>query len=214
MGRHLPCPAQAITQHWSPDTVRNISHISTLPIRFTFTLPGEFLPGVFWRLSLRLIDAGWSDCAPDVMILLSSDCDRDTPPPAWILIPRSVSPWAWSAHIQRSWWKYQIFDILSLSIAQLFLALLYLLYSCPLVTFPQHHHFKFEKQPWHINSVFCRDTLETWFEIKGKINAGTRVRCPTRSFINIPEMRRTKPRMTEMNGIKKKPEPGAGPSSC
>ena len=88
MGRHLPSPAQAITQHWSPDTVRNIVHISTLPIRFTFTLPVEFLPGVFWRLSLRLIDAGWSDCAPDVMILLSSDCDRDTPPPAWILIPR------------------------------------------------------------------------------------------------------------------------------
>lgn len=113
---------------------------------------GGWVYALLMRVWIIVLQMLWSSSALILIAILR------LPPGSWY----PVSPWAWSAQLQRGWWKYQIFDILSsLSLVQLLLALLYLLYSCPLVIFPQHHHFKFEKQPWHINSMFCRDTWNT-----------------------------------------------------
>ena len=134
---------------------------------------GGWVYALLMRVRVIVLQMLWSSSALILITIFR------LPPGSWY--PVSVTLSLVSRDTERMMKISDIWYSLS-SLVQLFLALLYLLYSCPLVSFPQHHHFKFEKQPWHINSMFCRDTLETRFEIKEKINAGTRVRWPTRSF--------------------------------
>ena len=148
------------------------------------------------------------------MIQLSSDFDHDTPPPAWILIPSQchLEPGQQSSTEDDENIRYLIFSLLSRPVVPRSALSALQLSACQ---FSATSSF----QIWEaaVTYQFYVLSRHTWNTIWDKRENQCRHTCPLAHSviqINIPEMRRTKPGMTEMNEIKKKPEPGAGPSSC